>query len=46
MFLQGDHSDSVLFPWLQPRLVEGGDSAGELGDHTALIILPGSRNKH
>lgn len=39
MFLQGHYGDGVLFPRLQPRLVEGGDGAGELGDHTTLIIL-------
>lgn len=42
MFLQGHHGDSVLLPWLQPRLVEGGDGAGELGNHTALVILSGN----
>lgn len=42
MFLQGHKGDSVLLPWLQPRLVEGGDAAGELGDHTTLIILSGN----
>lgn len=42
MFLQGHQGDGVLFPWLQPRLVEGGDGAGELGNHTTLIILSGN----
>lgn len=43
MFLQGHDGDSVLLPWLQPCLVEGGDGAGELGDHTTLIILSGNK---
>lgn len=43
MVLEGHHGDGVLLTRLQPRLVEGGDGAGELGDHTALVVLPGDR---
>lgn len=41
LVLQSHHGDSVLLAWLQPRLVEGGDGAGELGNHTTLVVLPG-----
>lgn len=41
LVLEGHHGDGVLLTRLQPRLVEGGDGAGELGDHTALVVLPG-----
>lgn len=41
LVLEGHHSDGVLLTRLQPRLVEGGDGTGELGDHTALVVLPG-----
>lgn len=41
LLLQSHHGDDVLLPRLQSRLVEGGDVAGELGDHPSFIVLGG-----
>lgn len=39
LFFQSHHVDGVLLPRLQSRLVEGGDTAGELGDYPSFVVL-------
>lgn len=42
---EGHQVDGVLLPWPQTSLHKGSDSAGQLGGHPSVIVLPAARHK-